>query len=260
MHRRLVCSSESGDRRPEPKDYRLRSTDSRLGTPSGRHADRPACVLGSGPSLADFDFARCGNAVLFAANAMMAHAPHSHYGVFVDLCPNPGDLNIRKIVDDFPGEVFAPHGFNEFFIHPITEFDLRMKGDPVFQWPRIRLGSPSPSAASAAAALAFIMGCRPIYLLGWDYRLSPQGDHHLHNSGRPHKQKDLDLLRSIVQPVLLALSQHGADIVNVTPYRPTLDPLIGITIPQPYSKLQWTKTIDLADFNISGSVKNPPSD
>jgi len=212
----------------------------------GRHAGRAACVIGAGPSLEGFDYGRCGDAVRIAINAMLRWVP-ADYGVFVDREPFQRSP-LRRPLEKFEGEVVAPRGFGRFFKRAITEFDLDCKSSEIeIEWPRLALGR--PTAASAAVALAWVLGCRPIYLLGFDYRLGPNGERHVHAGGRHYEPGDLDKLRVKLERVLVGLGRLGARIINVTPHE-IGGVEHGFIKFAPYSELEGVPTRDLRGFDL----------
>jgi len=212
----------------------------------GRHEGRAACVIGAGPSLGPFDFKPCGDAVRIAINAMLRWVP-ADYGVFIDLMPFQSSP-LRRPLEKFEGEVVAPRGFGRFFKRAITEFDLDCKAQKIeIEWPRLALGR--PTAASAAVALAYVMGCRPIYLIGFDYRLGKHGERHIHAGGRHYEAGDLDKLRVKLERVLAALQERGAELVNVTPHE-VRGVEHGFIKFAPYSELTGVRERDLADFDL----------
>ena len=214
----------------------------------GRHAGRAACLIGAGPSLRGFDFRRLRGegAVTIALNAMMRWAP-ADYGVFIDLTPFQSSP-LRRPLEEFAGEVFAPRGFGRFFRREITEFDLDCRSSGIeIGWPRLALGR--PTAASAAVALAWAMGCRPIYLLGFDYRLGVHGERHIHAGGRHYEPGELIKLRAKLERVLVGLGRLGARIVNVTPHE-TGGVEHGFIKFASYSELTGVRERDLADFDL----------
>ena len=212
----------------------------------GRHAGRAACVIGAGPSLAGFDYGRCGGAVRIAVNAMIRWVP-ADYGVFIDLTPFQSSP-LRRPLERFAGEVVAPRGFGRFFRREITEFDIDCKSSEIeVEWPRLALGR--PTAASAAVALAYVLGCRPIYLLGFDYRLGSGGERHVHAGGRHYEEGELDKLRVKLERVLRELQARGAQIVNVTPHE-VGGAEHGFIKFAPYSELEGLPTRDLWGFDL----------
>jgi len=217
----------------------------------GRHVGRPACVIGTGPSLEGFDFSRLGGAVTFALNGMAKTLPDADYLPILDLSAYSGG-KVRAMLEEFAGEVIAPRGFGRFFSHPITEFDLDNGDGPMsFDWPRLAIGR--PVSASLACAIAWVMGCRPIYLLGCDYRLGPAGQSHCQPGGRIYLQVDLDGLRAKHERVLCALSAAGADLVNVTSMV-VAGVEHGYIQATPYSTLKWQPVADLAGFDLRRSI------
>ena len=219
----------------------------------GRHTGRAACVIGAGPSLESFKrkyqggtWKRCGDAVMIAINAMLRWVP-ADYGVFIDLTSFQSSP-LRRPLEKFEGEVIAPRGFGRFFKRAITEFDLDCKSSEIeIEWPRLALGR--PTAASLGVALAWVLGCRPIYLLGFDYRLGVNGERHIHAGGRNYEPGDLDKLRAKLERVLAALRERGAELVNVTPHE-TGGVEHGFIKFAPYSELTGVRERDLADFDL----------
>ena len=212
----------------------------------GRHEGRAACVIGAGPSLAGFDYGRCGDAVRIAINAMLRWVP-ADYGVFIDREPFQRSP-LRRPLESFAGEVVAPRNFGRFFGRAITEFDLDCKAKEIeIEWPRLALGR--PTAASLGVALAYVMGCRPIYLLGFDYRLGPKGERHTHAGGRNYEPGDLDKLRVKLERVLAALREREAELVNVTPHE-VGGVEHGFIKFAPYSELREVPTKDRASFDL----------
>jgi len=219
----------------------------------GRHIGRAACVIGAGPSLESFKrkyrgdtWKRCGDAVRIAINAMLRWVP-ADYGVFIDLMPFQSSP-LRRPLEKFEGEVVAPRGFGRFFKRAITEFDLDCKAKEIeIEWSRLALGR--PTAASLGVALAYVMGCRPIYLLGFDYRLGVHGERHIHAGGRHYEPGDLIKLRAKLERVLVGLGRLGARIVNVTPHE-TGGVEHGFIKFASYSELTGVRERDLADFDL----------
>jgi len=215
-------------------------------TVPGRHAGRAACVIGAGPSLAGFDYGRCGDAVRIAINAMLRWVP-ADYGVFIDREPFQRSP-LRRPLENFAGEAFAPRGFGRFYSREITEFDLDCKCSEIeIEWPRLALGR--PTAASLGVALAYVLGCRPIYLLGFDYRLGVHGERHIHAGGRHYEPGDLDKLRVKLERVLAALRERGAELINVTPHE-VRGVQHGFIKFAPYSEIRDVPTRDLWDFDL----------
>jgi len=210
-------------------------------------------VIGAGPSLEGFKrkyrgdaWKRCGDAVMIAINAQLRWVP-ADYGVFIDLTPFQS-WPLRRPLERFAGEVVAPRGFGRFFKREITEFDLDCKSSELsVEWPRLALGR--PTAASAAVALAYVLGCRPIYLLGFDYRLGPGGERHGHAGGRNYEPGDLDKLRVKLERVLVGLGRLGARIANVTPHE-IGGVEHGFIKFAPYSELRDVPTRDLWGFDL----------
>ena len=226
-------------------DRNVRATGTAQMVP-GRHAGRAACVIGAGPSLEGFDYRRCGDAVRIAINAMLRWVP-ADYGVFIDLTPFQGGP-LRRSLENFRGEVVAPRGFGQFFSRKITEFDLDCKSREIeIEWPRLALGR--PTAASLGVALAWVLGCRPIYLLGFDYRLGVHGERHIHAGGRNYQPGDLDKLRVKLERVLAALRERGAELVNVTPHE-VRGVQHGFIKHAPYSELTGMRERDLQTFDL----------
>lgn len=190
-----------------------------------RHAGCAACVLGAGPSLAGFDPARCGRAVTYGVNDAGPHFG-ADYMALVDLSAYRSGPR-RRLVEEFGGRVLAPAGFDRFFRRDIVEVDQD----------GIR------ATAALAAAQAFAAGCRPIYLLGLDYRLGPHGETHCYprpGGNRRHTEGDLERLRDKTLDPLLRLRIAGAGLINVTPFGPD----------GPWSRLGWAPAIDLDTFDL----------
>jgi len=203
-------------------------------------------VIGAGPSLGPYDYKPCGDAVRIAINAMLRWVP-ADYGVFIDLEPFQRSP-LRRPLESFAGEVVAPRGFGRFFKREITEFDLDCKCSEIeVEWPRLALGR--PTAASAAVALAWVLGCRPIYLPGFDYRLGPGGERHVHAGGRHYQPGDLAKLRVKLERVLVALGRLSARIINVTPHE-IGGVEHGFIKFAPYSELRDVPTKDRASFDL----------
>jgi hypothetical protein len=180
---------------------RLSGTTGRI---EGRHAGTPACVICAGPSLRGFDFARCGEAVTIAVNAMGLTVPLADYLVFIDLEPFKTFGAYRTLAETFPGEVFAPTGFGAHFLRPVTEFNERDI------WS-------NRTAAGAAVSLVAAFGCNPIYLLGADFRLAADGAHHAHPGGRAYLDSELDTLRERLEAVIASVRARERVVINVTP-------------------------------------------
>lgn len=184
--------------------------------------------------------------IMIAINTMLRWVSPADYGVFIDREPFQRSP-LRRPLENFRGEVIAPRGFGKFYSRAITEFDLDCKSHEIeIAWPRLALGR--PSAASAAVALAYVMGCRPIYLLGFDYRLGPGGERHVHSGGRNYCSGNLVKLREKLERVLAALQERGAELINVTPHE-VRGVEHGFIKFAPYSELTGVRERDLAGFD-----------
>lgn len=160
-----------------------------------RHVGQAACVVGSGPSLRGFNFDRCGSAVVFAINAMADYVA-ADYMAFTDRATYITNSKLNKTLMDFSGEVFCPDDYQDYFKRELTEIDSK---DWMIQINR-NMKDPNcktrhiPYTSALAIWLAVEMGCAPIYLLGFDFRLAADGCHHTCAGGRSYTQGQLNMM------------------------------------------------------------------
>lgn len=134
----------------------------------GAHAGRPAAILGGGPSLPD-DVARLPrDAVMISVNQHGVLLAPCDYIIYLDervgnLLP-PGAAGVRV----------SPHG-------DVADYSTQGLWDNGF-------------TASAAAALALLLGCRPVILCGMDLY---QGATYWHDRAAPSPGRQMGLVNQL---------------------------------------------------------------
>jgi uncharacterized Rossmann fold enzyme len=156
------------------------STLDKLAKVNGMLAGKRVFVIGSGPSLKDFDLSRLNGEETIAVNHTIEHYRDCKYHLFGD--PRVYDY-VKDIYKDFKGMIFASHHAN---LEEIERKDSRMV---VFakNWNRvtdcIEDGLYSDfNSGMEAVNLALVMGAKEIYLMGIDF-CANEGEYYFY--GRP---------------------------------------------------------------------------
>lgn len=184
----------------------------------GAWSGQPCFIIGGGPSLIGFDFERLrGRGRVIAINRAFEFIPWADMLFFMDwkfykLCH---DGEGRKALwDRFQGiKVFC-----NIMGRKLDDcFSVRSLGRHGMSWSVGKGVYHGNNSGHGALILALAMGCRPVYLLGYDMTSSPGGRSHFH-SGYGHRASP-HTARSFVKDFMdLAARIKGVNyIYNLNP-------------------------------------------
>lgn len=159
----------------------------------GRHAGRPAFVIGNGPSLANVDLAPLKDQITFVSNAFWKHPIVDHwqptyYGI-VDPMLLDGSDAMRLFFEEMRRRILSSSFLVPLYVHehlPTLSLIEQASWLPTAQTYFVAMGGSLAdeephevdatlllpavlNVAQFSIMMALFMGCKPIYLLGLDH-------------------------------------------------------------------------------------------
>lgn len=153
----------------------------------GAWAGQPCFIIGGGPSLVGFDFNRLrGKGRVIAINRAFEFIPWADVLFFMD-------WKFYKLCHDTPNRLALWQDFQglRVFCNLMGRkledcYNIRSLGRHGMSWSISKGIYHGNNSGHGALVMALALGCRPIYLLGYDMNRDPKGRGHFH-SGYGHK-------------------------------------------------------------------------
>lgn len=153
----------------------------------GAWAGQPCFIIGGGPSLTGFDFERLrGKGRVIAINRAFEFIPWADMLFFMD-------WKFYKLCHDNPNRLALWQGFqgHRVFCNLMGRklddcYNIRSLGRHGMSWSIAKGVYHGNNSGHGALVTALALGCRPIYLLGYDMNRDPKGRSHFH-SGYGHR-------------------------------------------------------------------------
>lgn len=179
-------------------------------------------IVGGGPSLKGFDFARLkGRARVLAVNASIFDLPWADHGFTIDrrAARNWWPRLVTEVT--MPLTFAVPDPWLVNFASPPRpgmSFIKRVQGEAFTAWPH--LVSAGGTSGFGALHYAFLRGAKRIVLLGFDY--APSNGHWHHNEQHYHfaqRQIEADWARwaKAFDGAAGVLKAHGVEVLNASP-------------------------------------------
>lgn len=201
----------------------------------GAWAGQPAFLIGGGPSLVRFDFERLrGRGRVIAINRAFEYIPWADMLFFMD-------WKFYKLCHDDPGrkalwDRFQGHKtFCNIMGRKLDDcYSIRSLGRHGMSWSISKGVYHGNNSGHGALILALALGCRPIYLLGYDMNSDGAGRSHFH-SGYGHRHspatarsfiKDFDDLAKRIPKINYIFNLNPKSSLRSWPFK-TIDEVLN---------------------------------
>lgn len=175
------------------------------------HKNKPAVVMGCGPSLNRFNLDFCKDKITFGTNGI-GHKYVPNYWII--LCSVAWDRH-KQILLKNKNNTIPLIGWPVYQCKEFTKFYYRPYNSVGLSKYEIYTGA---TAGFTGVALAYIMGCNPIYVTGIDNNFTKATPTHFYGTESYPKWKLVErIVRSSFQKANEITKRNGVKLINVSP-------------------------------------------